>query len=82
MFDGQLYSRALRRTAHYMDRRPGILIFGQGARSNAAQEKLMTLHGAIAVHLWRIFLPDRLSCLDSAIGNFDRLALASVGESV
>ena len=31
----------------------------------------MTLHRAIAVHLWCIFLPDRLSCRDSAIGNFD-----------
>ncbi len=37
---------------------------------------------AIAVHLWRIFLPERLSCRDSAIGDFDWLALAGVGESV
>jgi len=82
MFGGQLYSRAVRRTAHYMDRRPGILIFEQGARSNAAQEHLMTLHRAIAVRLWRIFLLDRLSCRDSVIGNFDWLALAGVRESV
>ncbi len=36
MFGGQLYSRVVRRTAHYMDRRPRILIFGRGAQSNAA----------------------------------------------
>ena len=82
MFGGQLYRRTVRRTAHYIDRRPGILIFGRGARSNAAQEHLMTLHRAIAVHLWRIFLPDRLSCRDSAIGNFHWLALAGIKESV
>jgi len=65
-----------------MDRRPGILIFGRGARSNAAEEQLMILHRAIAVRLWRTFLPDRRSYRDSAIGNFGWLALASVGESV
>ncbi len=65
-----------------MDRRPGILIFGRGPQSNNAQEQHMTLQRAIAVHLWRIFLPDRLSCRDSTIGNFDWLALAGIGESV
>ncbi len=63
-----------------MDRWPGILIFGRGARSNAAQEHHMALQKAIAVRLWRIFLPERLSCRDSAIGDFDWLALAGVGE--
>ncbi len=42
----------------------------------------MTLHRAIAVHLWCIFLPGRLNSRDSAIGNFDWLALSGVGESV
>ncbi len=47
MFGGQLYRRAVRGTAHYMDRRPGILIIGRGSRSNAAQEQHMTLQIAL-----------------------------------
>ena len=83
MFGGQLYRRAVRGTAHYMDRTAWNSNFwARGARRNAAQEQLITLHGAIAVHFWRIFLPGRLSCRDSAIGNFDRMAPTSVGESV